>query len=672
MLIVHLLAQAAAAAAPEAAATPAQGVISYPPSYFAAQQPSNAADMLQRVPGFSLDSGSSVRGFEGAAGNVLIDGQRPSSKTDNLEEILRRIPAGQVERIDVIRGGAPGIDMQGKTVLANVVRKKTGGTRLLVAHSQNHSNDGRTMGAFRVEANGDLSGGRKWEVGTFAGKGMDDGAGDGAGVVLQPGQPPVLSQIRSEGDGMNFVGTGVYETPLFGGRARVNGRVFTDKFKFDEDNEVYSPFRALETTDDLYVTDETEIGGNYTRPLNSRATLELVGLRQTRDRAITSTFADAEASAFVFDLNRESSETIGRAVVKYRFDDRLSAEAGGETALNKLDSRTRFIADAVEQDLPAANVRVEELRSEAFVKAAWRPTDRWTVDAGLRYEVSTITSDGDVVLEKTLRFAKPRLAVTWAPRASTQVRMRLEREVGQLNFDDVVASSNFQSGTGVQAGNPDIDPQQAWVAEAEFEQRFWERGVVVFTVRHSELSDVIDRGPVITPDEVFDMPTNIGEGRKDEVGVDVTLPLDRVGWRGAQLKGDVTKVWSEVTDPTTGEQREISGLRPLNWNVSFVHDLPRWNLSWGVDSYGGWRQSYYRFNLIETVKLKTFVKPFVEWRPAPDINIRVEVGNATARGLRRTVLVYPGPRSEGGQPTVIDRDYQPGRTFYFRVRKTFG
>ena len=81
-------------------------------------------EMVNKLPGFTFDGGAGVRGFEGAAGNVLIDGERPATKSDDLESILRRIPAGQVDHIDVIRGGAPGIDMQGKTVLANVVRRK--------------------------------------------------------------------------------------------------------------------------------------------------------------------------------------------------------------------------------------------------------------------------------------------------------------------------------------------------------------------------------------------------------------------------------------------------------------------------------------------------------------------------------------------------------------------
>src|SRR5687768_2935394 len=98
MLILHVLAQAAAAAAPAPAAVPQQGVISYPPSFFADFQPANAGEMIPRIPGFTLDSGDDVRGYAGSAGNVLIDGERPATKTENLDGVLRRIPASRIER----------------------------------------------------------------------------------------------------------------------------------------------------------------------------------------------------------------------------------------------------------------------------------------------------------------------------------------------------------------------------------------------------------------------------------------------------------------------------------------------------------------------------------------------------------------------------------------------
>src|SRR5665213_449610 len=96
----------AAPTAPAPAAAP-KAVTSYPPEFFAAAQPTTALDMVVLLPGFTFDRGDTVRGFGGAAGNVLIDGARPASKDDGLAQVLRRVPARSVLRIDVIRGSAP-------------------------------------------------------------------------------------------------------------------------------------------------------------------------------------------------------------------------------------------------------------------------------------------------------------------------------------------------------------------------------------------------------------------------------------------------------------------------------------------------------------------------------------------------------------------------------------
>src|SRR5258706_5581202 len=170
-------------APPTAAEAPAaqaatQGVTSYPPEFFAASSPNTALDMIIRLPGFSLDTGDAVRGFGGAAGNVLIDGSRPASKDDSLEEILKRIPAGQVARIEVIRGNAPGIDMQGKSVIANVVRKTDAGLRVTAAYAGNYVYDGRYKPSVRLEGTKRF-GKVAVEAGFLGGFGVDHGAGDG-------------------------------------------------------------------------------------------------------------------------------------------------------------------------------------------------------------------------------------------------------------------------------------------------------------------------------------------------------------------------------------------------------------------------------------------------------------------------------------------------------------
>ena len=86
------------------------------------------------------------------------------------------------------------------------------------------------------------------------------------------------------------------------------------------------------------------------------------------------------------------------------------------------------------------------------------------------------------------------------------------------------------------------------------------------------------------------------------------------------------------------------------------------------------RESYYRYNLIQEFKLNSYVKPFVEYRPRPDLNIRLEMPNATRRNLHDTFYIYPGLRTASAQPNYIDdrnTNSTAGSTF-LRIRKTFG
>ena len=83
--------------------------------------------MLARVPGFTIREAIEERGLGQATGNVLLNGQRISGKSDDVQTRLSRIPASNV-RIE-IRDGAtlaiPGLSGQ----VANVVRA-TGITRM--------------------------------------------------------------------------------------------------------------------------------------------------------------------------------------------------------------------------------------------------------------------------------------------------------------------------------------------------------------------------------------------------------------------------------------------------------------------------------------------------------------------------------------------------------------
>jgi outer membrane receptor protein involved in Fe transport len=674
-MFVWALAQAVVAAA---APSQEQGVVSYPASFFATQNANNADDMLGRIPGFSLDTGASVRGYEGAAGNVLINGQRPATKSDSLDTILTRIPVSSVERIDIIRGGAPGIDMMGKTVIANVVLKAGGAPKGLLAVSNYLTRDGRFfINNFRAEASGAF-GPRSWELAGRIGSAPDDAVSKGRSQeTFGDGSAAQLATLDSKGLDLNGAVTGAFETPLAGGRMRINGRFYQEKFKEPETDRIFEPMTEVDSFGYTQKTTDTELGGRFSRPFGASTDVELVVLRTTRHRDTDSSSSSTNVLTPDTDFfNRQiSSERILRAAVTRRFGQRISTELAVENALNKLDTRTRYTQAGVDVPLPAANVQVQENRTEVIAKGTWRPIDPLTLDLGLRYETSEISSKGDLQLAKSLQYPKPRIAVTWLVRPGSQLRLRFEREVSQLDFNDFVASSSLASGVGIIAGNPNLNPQQAWTSEATVEQLVWKGSTITVTGRHQQLSDVVDRGPAFSPDgTVYDTPTNIGSGTEDDIVVGYTLTTDRWGWKGGLFKGDYTRRWSAVTDPTTGEKRAISGQHPVDWDLSFSQDIPQHQLYIGIDLYGGFRRDYYRFNLVETVKLATYVRPYLEWKPTPAWSLRWEMPLATAPDVRfhDTLSFFPGPRNLGGRPDVLDRRFHFPRGFYFRLLRNIG
>ena len=348
---------------------------------------------------------------------------------------------------------------------------------------------------------------------------------------------------------------------------------------------------------------------------------------------------------------------------------RLTIEYGAEGAYNLLHSHTRYAVDGVAQTIPAADVDVGELRGEAFAKASWKATRTLNVELGLRLEASHITSAGDVTLAKTLVYLKPRLALSWSPTPLDQFRLRVEEEVGQLNFSDFTAASSFSTGQ-VLAGNPNLVPQQAWVVEGAWERRFLGDGAAVLTLRHSELTDVVDRAPVFSPSGPFDAPANIGGGSKDEAILTVTLPLDGLRIPGGVLKTDTTWRRSQVTDPTTGERRPISGLRPLEGKLAFTQDLPRWRLTWGGSVNLGWRQSYFYFDQVETDILTPIGGLFAEVKPIPGWSVRAQLDDIGI-GYDRRLAVYAGVRTPGPAATLETRDLSLGPLASIRVRRSW-
>lgn len=619
---------AAQTAAPNEAPAPSAssegaGVLVFTPDFFEGQRPNTALDMVSRVPGFSVNDGTGARGFEGAVGNILINNARPASKNDTGSNVLGRTLAAQVERIELIRGGAPGIDMQGYSVVANVILKSESSRQSIVSWNTTQFEGKGTdlyAGSYQFTAR---EGDRSWGVTLSDGISMSDSNGPGW-LVRRAADGTVLRDERTENDGYGGSSSirGTYAGPLMGGKVDVTARYGINDWNGYNISQSETVLRESRSGEDVQ---GGEFGVTWQRPLGDRYKLETRFMHQFDSWDGAQTYnvtldgtADPEQ---VFDYSGESSETILRGLIRHEPTPLVTIEAGAEIAYNMRETDQALTVGGAPIELTGASVKVEETRGELFSKTTYRVSPDLTVEGGLRLEASTISQSGDSQSEKTLFFAKPRVLATWTPMPNNQLRFRFERELGQLDFSDFAASADLDE-ESVYGGNIDLEPEQRWISELIYERRFWGEGIVSVGYRHDEIVDAIDYLPLDADTSAIG---NIGDGTLDRLSLNVVLPLDKVGFSGGRFtfRNDWNK--TRVTDPTTGDERPISGVRASQANVGVQQDIKAWKLQWGVNWLPRLGQGTYRPSQTFKWRGAGYVEMFAEYKPTPTLSLRAQM-----------------------------------------------
>lgn len=641
-----------------------QGISTYPASFFADSRPATAYDMVSRLPGFSLDTGTSARGFAGTAGNVLVDGARPTAKTDDLSSILTRIPAASVDHIEVIHGGAPGIDMQGQTVVANVVRSKGAQAQTILNAATTYTGAGQWSPSAGVEYHGQ-SGATSYEFSlSRTSQVWDDSPGNGYRIVTPPGGTPVYDRAVSTGIlRVGYALHGGITAPLWGGEWSNN--LTLQNTDFPQGIRYYGGGGSRFDTDTRLKNGEF---GSHWQGLLGKFNLETLLLQRLGHEEDSNTSA-APGNSAIFLAHNDTGESIGRATLRYSLSPTLSLEAGGEGAYNFLNGHSSFASNGAAVTLPNANVTVDERRGEVFASATWKLDPSLSLEGGARLEYSKISETGDSHRSRSFFYPKPRLLLSWAPDEKTQLRLRTELYVGQLDFSNFVASSNL-AGFGVAAGNADLRPEQRWQFEAAIERHFWERGGLVVSLLHEEIKDLQDFIPV---GGGLDAPGNIPHATGDKLSVTGTIPLDFLGIKNGLLKPNVYWTTSSLIDPVTGERRRISNQRNINSYYNFTQDLDEWKSTWGFSTGTSFGRTTWRIAQISRVSIHNspYLNAFWTYKPTADLNITFGADNFVPYRFQQEQDNYSGPRNVAPPPTVQDVFTRTQPRIYLQLRKTF-
>jgi hypothetical protein len=657
-----------------AASAPEDGKVVYAPDFFTQYSPQTALDMVARVPGFSIDSGSDRRGFSGTAGNVLIDGARPSSKSEDIRSILDRIPVNQVARLELIRAASTG-EAAGQSVLVNVVRNATAG-----AGSGTYELELERTSVNRV----DLRGG-----GSYSGKlgAMEYTVGANRFAEQRPvrgyrylrDDTNALTGARTDYSPRTFresTGNLAIKAPLLGGTLNLN--TSGGRWNFNAALESVGITPAQVRTDAFrYTSDERqrrrEIGGDFERKFGDW-TFKAVALDTVRNYANDeqTTFRDA---SFVTTGNvtqrtrNRSNETIGRLSAAWALNAAHRIEFGGETALNALETSLALTDNGAPIVLPSANVTVEEDRQEGFLTWTWKPTPKWTFESGVTVETSTIEQSGDTSASRTLTYWKPSVQAS-RQLGRDQLRVKAFRDVSQLDFDDFASSATLLDNS-VSAGNPDLRPQAKWRLEGVFDHRFGEKGALTLTLAQEWVEDASDLVPIFDPMSgfFFDAPGNIGEGENRIAQIKTTLPV------GQFIKGGLFEVYlsyvdTEVTDPTTLKLRPVSSNSDFYYEIEFRQDLPALKLSWGFEFEKATENRFFRVAESETFEEGPFLYAFVESTRFPRAKVRLFAHNLLDTEFRRERRFFT-PNRAGSFVRSEERERQFGRFVGIEVSGNF-
>jgi len=652
-------------------------VVSYPADYFGRFKPLTALDMVQQVPGFQLEeSEEGPRGFANAAGNLLINDQRPSAKQDLPSAILSRIPATNVERIELIRGQVRAIDLRGQSALINVILREDSPAAvkweaaMLVPFRH---------GPLTPILNVSLS--DKWRAieyntglsmtkNSYGRHGLDQ-LFDGNGILTENRHDSRENRVRTLKANFNAVSL------LAGGTlVKLNTGVTHEKrtqfLVSDRVPEDPGSDARVETFDDNSDLPGLEIGLDAERSLYDALTGKaiLLFIRKDEETYRTQRVLDArgnQTSLRVAEGNGIGTELITRLEFDWNGLPDHTLQVNLERAYNSLDRTLVSTLDSGSGpnafDVPGSDSIVKEVRWDMLVQDTWSQ-GQLQLDVGLGAEASTITQSGDAVQERDFFFIKPQGVLTWSPEQGRQTRFRIAREVAQLDLADFVSATLFED-DDLALGNPDIQPDTTWVTELIHERRFGEVTVIKLTAFHHWIANVLDLLPLTS---TFEVPGNIGDGKRWGGEIEATVPLEWLGLSGAKV--DFKARWqdSSVIDPVTGRDRILSSVEgdfPISYDVQnkygisidYRQDFEAAQVAWGWTLISRAERPLFKVNELEI------------YDETPDLNMFIETTRWLGVKMRlsaQNVLDTPGSRDR----TVFtgERDLSPVRFRELRER----
>lgn len=610
-------------------------------------------EVLGKLPGVEVTGGEGsqrARGMSRDSVQILVDGERPAGGSRMVAGVIGRLPSGDLERVEILRGSSA--EHGGaSSVTVNLVMKKALPKRSTALKA--------AVGFRGKEPNAQF---------TWTENGGEGGFGWSLPITLNLHRNPSGSEPDRQDTtaGTRSLWQKENEKGLYTFREFVMSPRMT--LKDSGDSLTISPLlfdglgkRNSDMTQEAYANPALGTGLAFNGDRNSREEnhrrmlrLRFDGEKRLGDSKLSGR-ASLNSGKRTVDVVRDtrnalsvlttSTENTSSKENEYNMALRMDRPIGEHLLAVGLEhiqlSRTE------NQNFGGSFVSVSsydasERHSIAWAQDDWTLQQSLTLTAGVRGESMRLSSDGTAQQHGRLL---PSVAVRWEPMDKWVMRSSLGAGLKMPKLEEIssTVSRSIAANTPVEAdrrGNPNLQPERSLNFEAVMERYLdGEAGVLGANIYVRSTQDFTERRVQQEGVRWVDRPYNEGRAMHWGFELDGKVRTDNFGWKGATVKAHLTLPNARVNDTRLGVTRMARDTPKYVLSAGLDESLPKLKSSYGISlQLSGRSETDVPGEQRGFTQAKTTLDAFWLYKLTPQFNLRLSGQNLLAADTVRETL----------------------------------
>lgn len=607
-------------------------------------------EVLGKLPGVEVSGeGQRARGMSRDSVQILIDGERPAGGSRMVAGVIGRLPSGDLERVEILRGSSAEYG-GASSVTVNLVMKKALSKRTTALKAAVGLRGNEPTGQMTWTENGG-EGGFGWSLPITLNLHRNPTQGTTDRQAFPNGVRNVWQQERDEGlfTFREFVlsprmtwkdsGDSLTISPLFfDGQGKRNSDATSSDLLLPS-----SDSRTSRETNDrrmlrLRVDGEKNLSGSK---LTGRMSLNQGN--RTVDLVRESTVANVVSTATEHSSGKETEYNMALRLDKPLGEHLLAV------GLEHIDLRRNDEQNFGGSFAGASTSEASERHSIVWLQDDWSLHQSVVFTAGVRGEDMRLASDG--VSQQHGRLL-PSIAVRWEPAQQWLLRSSLGAGLKLPRLDELsnTVTRSIAANTPLEAdrrGNATLSPERSLNYEAVLERYLdQEAGAFGANLYVRATEDFIERRVQLEGARWVDRPQNEGKALHWGWELDGKVRTDNFGWKGATVKAHLTLPNARVHDTRLGITRMARDTPDYVFSAGVDQSLPMWQSSYGVSlQMSGASKTDIPNEQHGKTHAKTTLDALWLYKLNPIFNLRVNAQNLLAAKTVRETVYLNGPDS---------------------------